>query len=579
MPDVPEQHSRRTGTAESYATGQALLNAGLITPQQYDVSMRQRAQAMDDGRIVFLEQVLVANKFVTKEQISAIVNREVAGGGQSGLFQTLLPVETCRRYQIFPVRLIDGKLEIKVCTALKPSHLVAIQAACSADISGLRVIPTDRVEIRQMLSRVISHEHSLDAMLAYMRDSVINGAMVRQAIQAMLIESIERRASDIHIDNKPDPDAWISHRVDGSIQQSHLVPEKVMKALFMSLKNDAGMDGSDQRRAQDGRITVQMEGRQIDFRVATQPVTDGETMTMRVLDPEKLLSIDDLFPNQPDMELLFHRIAKVNGKNGGLVLFSGPTGSGKTTSMNALIQLFPRDEMNIITVENPVEYKMPFVRQIQLNDLMAEEATDVEKSLLRQDPDVLIMGEIRDLKTLKAALKFAESGHLAMASIHANNSEETFMRVLSFADGENKTEALYLLARTLRVVVNQRLVKQLCSCAVPDPEAGQAYTRARNAGIPVTTDTRFKKAVGCPRCKGRGYRERVAAHETMILSGDEKVRNEITAILFAETQNLSAIKDVDGITYKSRRDTLGRLLDVGLIDVETAESSTSARLN
>lgn len=577
MVTTAESTKRRPGLTEALATGNALLAAGMITPEQLDISLRQQAAFLESGRNLYLEQILVMNRFVTKQQIAKVINRE-AGGGQSGLFQTILPIAICKRYQVFPLRIVEGVMELKAAKPLSVRQLAAIKAASEVIVSDIRVIPTDLVDINETLSLVTKNEHTFETILGYMKGSTISGATLRQAIQALLTEGVRLRASDIHLDKKPDPEAWISHRVDGVIRQTHLVPSNLMRAIFTRIKTEAGMDASDDRRPQDGRITVETQGRVIDFRVATQPVTGGETMTMRILDPEKLLGMDSLFPNQPEMVELFQRIAKINGKNGGLIIFSGPTGSGKSTSLYALTQMFPRDRMNVMTVEEPVEFVIPFARQIQLNQLLAEKSTSVERSMLRQDPDVLILGEIRDADTMRAALKFAESGHLVLASIHAENVDQTFERFLSFAEADHKNEAMYVMARTLRVVINQRLVQSLCSCAEPVLDDTELLGSAERNEIPLETGILLSQAVGCPRCKSTGYFGRVAAHETMVISTEEAVRNNISKMLFESVQNAAEIKYQPGVTFKSRRATLGRLIEVGAIDVKTAINAVNQEL-
>jgi type II secretory ATPase GspE/PulE/Tfp pilus assembly ATPase PilB-like protein len=371
----------------------------------------------------------------------------------------------------------------------------------------------------------------------------------------MLIEAIEMRASDLRLDRKPDPDAWASHRVDGLVRQTHLIPEKTMAAIFTRLKNDCGMDASDNRRAQDGRISIPFKGLQIDFRVNTLP------------------GLDTLFPNQPDMTEMFKKISRVKGKQGGIILFSGPTGSGKTTSLYSLTQRFPRDQMNVMTVEDPIEYKLLFTRQVQRNQGLAQKVSDVERAMLRQDPDVLVLGEIRDADTMKTALHFAESGHLVVATIHSNSAEETFGRVLSLIGGEGKQDALYMLASTLRLIINQQLAPRLCSscCVSADSVLGSSLNlKAEQARIKLTSEHVPKIKKGCARCNYTGYFNRVAAHETLIIPTDHDLRAKLGKMLFESMSNFSDIRDLEGVIYKSRENTFGKLIEGGIVDIETA---------
>lgn len=571
---------RKGGYGEASVRGQTLVDAGLITESQLSICLRQQAYWTEQGRTFFIEEILVRNRFVSKGAIVK-VSSSIDGGATSSLFQKILPVHICKQYQIYPLRVTNATLEMKSATPLTERQLASIMHACEVKVTAVKIIPTDRADIYETLTRLSTGEHTFGTMLLRMKSEAINGVMLRQAYQSMLIEAIDLRASDIHLDRKPDPEAWISHRVDGTLEQTHLVPAGLMSALFMRLKTEANMDASDDRRAQDGRLSVEVRGRIIDFRVATQPVVGGETMTLRVLDPDALITLDELFPNQPDMAQLFRNISRVEGKSGGLVLFSGPTGSGKTTSLYALAQEFPRDEANILTVEQPVEYVLPFTRQIQLNSHLNQQALDVERSMLRQDPDVLILGEIRDSDTMMAALQFAQSGHLVLATIHANNPAETFERVTNFAEGSAKSSALYMLANNLRVVVSQHLVKTLCACGTAVDDADEIAAIAEQAGqrhIHLRQLSTLRKAQGCARCRQTGYYGRVASHETLIISTDSETRADLTSLVFDSGKAYSRLKEIAGITIKTRQDSLARLQETGVIDLVTSLKGSAKEL-
>lgn len=558
-----------TNSVESFAIGSALVEAGLVSQSQIDICVRQQNAYLEAGRTLFIEQILVMNRFCSKAQIENVAQQN-SSGGQSGLFQQILPIRICKQYMVYPLRVNNRVMEIKSGKPLTQQHIASILLSSFVPATTVRIIPTDIADIKSILAGVFDSEHSFEAMLDRMKAVEINGVMLRQAIHSMLVGAVELRASDIHIDKKPDPESWISYRIDGLITQTHLLPARIMAAIFTKIKTESGMDASDDRRSQDGRLSIENNGRNIDFRVATQPAVGGETMTLRVLDPESLLGLEVLFPNQPDMTDLFQKIATVSGKRGGLVIFSGPTGSGKTTSLYALVQRFPRDAMNIITVEDPVEYVMSFTRQIQLNQLLNEQSVDVERSLLRQDPDVIVLGEIRDADTMSAALQFAQSGHLVLASIHADNVPQTFQRVMSFVEGENSSKALFMLANTLRVVVNQKLIPRLCTCAVNHPHPEIARNSAIKNEIKIGPLFKLKQRKGCSRCRGTGYYGRVAAHETMVITMNETLRRVIANKIAGGAGNFSDIQDMEGVTMKRRQDTLARLIEVDVIDPESA---------
>lgn len=229
----------KSGFGEASARGQALIAAGLITPSQLSICLRQQAYWSEQGRTFFIEEILVRNRFVSKGAIVK-VSSDVDGGATSSLFQKILPVQVCRQYQIYPLRVTNETLEMKSATPLTDRQIASIIRACEVKVAGIKIIPTDRTDIYETLTRLSTGEHSFDAMLTRMKVEAINGVMLRQAYQAMLIEAIDLRASDIHLDKKPDPEAWISHRIDGTLEQTHLVPANLMSALFMRLCIDRG---------------------------------------------------------------------------------------------------------------------------------------------------------------------------------------------------------------------------------------------------------------------------------------------------------------------------------------------------
>ncbi|MFD2274163.1 ATPase, T2SS/T4P/T4SS family [Undibacterium arcticum] len=233
-----------------------MIEAGFVTKAQLEICLRQQRAYLESGRAYFIEQILVMNRFCSKAQISSVIDQDSAGG-QSSLFQLFLPVQICKRYLVFPLRVNNGVMEIKSARPLTPKQIEVIRASSYVPAAEVKVIPTDLAEITSILSGVLNTEHTFEAMLDRMKLSEINGVMLRQAIHSMLVDAVNMRASDIHIDKQPDPKAWISHRIDGRIIQSHLIPARIMAAIFTKIKTEAGMDASDDRRSQDGRVSIE----------------------------------------------------------------------------------------------------------------------------------------------------------------------------------------------------------------------------------------------------------------------------------------------------------------------------------
>ena len=554
--------------------GAFLVETGVITAQQLDVCLRQQKSVRDGGKQALLAEIIVRNKFATQGQIGLAVKR-LDGEGESALFRQLLPYALCKQYQVFPLQIEGGVLYLKAARVVTPVVKAMLIAACEVKVTDLRVTPTDVGDIARSLASIYTEDFSFDAIMLRLRSEEINGLLLKQAMNAMLSEAVALRASDIHLDKLRDPGAWISYRIDGQLKPTHLVPERIMAALFSRLKNESGMDASDTRRAQDGRLSLADAGNGVEFRVATQPIAGGETIAIRVLDPSAMIGLEQLFPYQLQMNDLFRRLADVRGKVGGLILISGPTGSGKTTTLYALAQNFSRDRINVITVEEPVEYILPFARQIQLNQLLNEKSADLERSVLRQDPDVLILGEIRDNDTMRAALKFAESGHLVLATVHAKNVAQTFERVLSFCDASTKQEALYVLANQLSVVVNQGLIPKLCTCASEIDQTSAAALHSAHA-LTFHGHGRFRRRAGCAACRQTGYRGRVAIHETVVIPTNDRLRAEITRMLFESIHNFQAVFALDGVVHIGKHQVMAQLLECHVVDAETVSQAVRA---
>lgn len=551
-------------------TGELLIRMGVLSQAQLDIGLLQQKALLAQGKQVPIGEILVHNRFISKHNL-ALAMEHATEGNTSGSFRALLPVQTCQRHEVIPVSVENHTLVIRAARRLTDHQKSDLQRQCEVPVSSLRIIPSDRASIRASLSKRISQDHSFAILLNRLRNQDEIGSILKQAIDAMLAEALDCRASDIHLDRKPDPDSWVSYRIDGTLHQKHLVPERLMSAIITRLKTEGGMDASDSRRPQDGRMSIQHRDRMVEFRIASQPIAGGETIEIRVLDSDVLPTIHDLFPNQLYMVDLFNSLARSRGKSGGIVLFTGPTGSGKTSSMYALGQMLPRERINVMTVEDPVEYPLPFARQIQLNQLLGEQAVDLERSILRQDPDVLILGEIRDGATAKAATRFAETGHRVIATLHTKTVLEVFERLMSMVDENSKDDALYVLAQHLQVVVNQQLVRRLCSCAdeVPSIERDHALSRLPS-DVQIRGHITLKKRRGCPRCDHSGYYGRIAAHETLVIDREPSVRSELLHLLSDGLKNSTHLPTMKGVTYLSRRNTLGRLLEAGLIDVDTA---------
>ena len=548
-----------------------LVEKGIITPAQLDIATRKQRALLLQGKRLEIIEILIRDRFVTKEQISVALE-QADESRTGGALQALLPAHLCQRLLVMPIKVEQDVLFVRAAQRLTEAQRRVILSACVRPVTSLKVIAGDRVELRTRAYEVGTGESSVAAMLERMRDAELTSTGLKQLIDAMLTEAVVGRASDIHMDSRVDPDCWVSYRIDNDLQQRHQVPQRIMAALFIRIKMEGGMDASDNLRAQDGRMGFEFQGRPVDLRLASQPISGGETMTMRVLDPESMPSLDSMFPAQPDMIALFQSLAQVHGKNGGLIFISGPTGSGKTTTLYAIAQRFARDRVNVVTVEDPVEYVLPFARQIQINQLLNQRTQDVERSILRQDPDVLIFGEIRDADSARAAMKLTESGHLVLATVHSVTAIQIYERLMAFFDDSSRPDALYIMAHYLRLMINQRLIPRLCECARPATQADFSGIKRRllDTGVTAGPVSQLRVKGGCARCNGRGYYGRVVAHETIVIPNVEDLRIEIADTLMKNHNQFHLVRKMQGVRYTSRANSIERLLHAGLIDADTA---------
>ena len=317
----------------------------------------------------------------------------------------------------------------------------------------------------------------------------------------LLHEALRERASDIHIEPRVDH-LQIRNRVDGRLVESQVVPKWMHGGLISRFKVLANMDIAERRLPQDGRCRIQVDNKQIDLRVSTLPTRHGEKMVLRILDQsDQLLQLEDLGLVGNDLEMLLDFLQRPQG----MLLVVGPTGSGKTTTLYSVLQRLDSKTQNIITIEDPIEYEMPTINQVQVQEKIGLRFATVLRSVLRQDPDVILLGEIRDEETAQIAVRAALTGHLLLSTLHTNNSVSTLTRLLDL------DIAPFLLSSSLLGVVSQRLVRRVCpACAAPY-EADHDALKV----LSLPTAEHYTRGKGCDACGGRGYKGRIAIFELL----------------------------------------------------------------
>ncbi|WP_144392401.1 GspE/PulE family protein [Pleionea sediminis] len=333
-------------------------------------------------------------------------------------------------------------------------------------------------------------------------------APVAKLLQSVFEEAVQLQASDVHIE--PDKDVLrIRLRVDGSLQEQVMKEKRIASALVLRLKLMCGLDISEKRKPQDGRFNVKVRGHNVDVRLSTMPVQYGESVVMRLLDQTSgIIRLDDIGMD-PGVLAQFRQLLR---SQHGMILVTGPTGSGKTTTLYSALSELNQPEKKIITIEDPVEYYLSRVNQVQVNNKIGLDFAKVLRSVLRQDPDIVLVGEMRDQETAEIGLRAAMTGHLVLSTLHTNDSISSALRLADMGAEP------YLVASALRGVIAQRLVKKVClHCAKDIAADPQEHAWLESIKGVKLADSTFKMGDGCTQCNNTGYRGRIAIQEMLVL--------------------------------------------------------------
>ena len=416
--------------------------------------------------------------------------------------KALVPERIARRYQILP--LLTGGHTLDIATA-NPWDLDAERSV--AFVSGRSVRPwlaTPR-DVADGIDRAYASLTDVSIGVADVVDRV-NGEPVVRLVDRVVSSGIEQGASDIHLEPEEDGIA-VRYRVDGILRHAMLLPKSVGVPLVSRIKIMARLDIADRLRPQGGHASVGAGAARIDLRVSTLPASHGEKVVIRILDPNAAIkSVDSLGLDPLDCS----RIRRLLDTREGLVLVTGPTGSGKTTTLYALLRQIQQKGLNIITVEDPVEYRIPGIVQVQINERAGLSFASALRSILRQDPDVVLIGEIRDRDTAAIAIQASLTGHLVFATLHTNDACSSITRLTDLAVDPAR------LAAALKGIIAQRLIRKLCpACRIVANDGPPRQLRAT-----VARDLMVYTPVGCDRCAMTGYRGRLAVMEIVIADSD-----------------------------------------------------------
>ncbi len=502
--------------------GDLLIEHNLISQAQLEQALaEQKSSGQKLGR------VLIDDGYVTEDQILETLSKQLKIPFVDLLHYKfnpetikLIPEIQSRRFRAVALSSDDNGIMIGMSDPTnifaydelsrilqKPIRLAVVRESDLLKTIDTVYRKTDQISdfAEQLNEELTESDVDLGALLA---DADVADAPVVKLLSSLFEDAIQIKASDIHIE--PDEKVIrIRQRVDGILQE-HIMDEiRIAPALVLRLKLMAGLDISEKRLPQDGRFSLKVKDHSIDVRLSTMPVQYGESVVMRLLDQTGgTLSLDTI--GMP--KALLERFQTLIQRPHGMILVTGPTGSGKTTTLYAALQTLNVPEKKIITVEDPVEYKLSRINQVQINTDIDLHFSTVLRSALRQDPDIILIGEMRDEETAEIALRAAMTGHLVLSTLHTNDAVSTVNRLL---DMNIKS---YLLASALHAILAQRLVRRVCeSCAQVDE-----ITEQQRAWLNTIVDEKkfnvtFKKGIGCAHCNYTGYQGRIGVYELLEL--------------------------------------------------------------
>jgi type IV pilus assembly protein PilB len=550
-------------TSDSVAL-RALLDAELINP---DDLARAMAVGASDGRgaiDVLMSQGRLHESELMEVQAAKMGLSTVDVGTVTidPTATTRLPGDQARRYGVLPLGFIDGELlvavglsqagniELKDDLSRITRCRVRFAVAPDADIAArINQIFRAESEMSDLTSSISTQEVEEPTDLAGFT-AVASEAPIVRFVNLLISQAITDRASDIHIE-PTETDLRVRYRIDGVLHEAHRSPKSLQSGVISRLKIMADINIAERRVPQDGRLSVTHQGRKIDLRLATLPTVWGEKIVARILDNSTAsLSLNELGFSDAN----FNRFETAYTKPYGMILVTGPTGSGKSTTLYATLNILNRPEVNIITVEDPVEYRLAGVNQVQTNPKAGLTFAKALRSILRADPDVILIGEIRDHETAQIAVESALTGHLVLTTLHTNDAPSAIGRLIEMGIEP------FLVGSALDTILAQRLCRMLCSCKEPYTPT---MTELAEVRFPVEdSPPMLYRPVGCTHCARTGYRGRMALHEVMTVS--EEI--ERLAVRRATSDEIARVALADGMT--SLRDDGWLKVGRGLTSIE-----------
>lgn len=501
--------------------GDLLVESAILTQEQLEQALELQKQSKHK-----LGDVLFQNGFVSETQLIEVLEFQLGiphiNLSRYEVDPTLTQIiseSLAKRYQVVPVKKKDRKL---VVAMVDPLDYFAIEDLRMQ--TGFTIEPAilTRGELARAISNLYGIQNSMNEMLEELNidQDVIDESEITdedspvvRLVNQMILQAVQLRASDIHVDPM-EQHVIIRYRIDGILRNERTLPKNMQGVITARLKIMANLNIAERRTPQDGRMKMTFDIRTIDIRIATIPTVHGEKLVLRLLDlTQGTKGIDQLGFSERNHD----RFRRMLDSSFGMILITGPTGSGKTTTLYSALNHLNKEDVNIITIEDPVEYQIEGINQVQINTVTGLTFSNGLRSILRQDPNIIMVGEIRDLETTEIAIRSSLTGHQVFSTLHTNNAISSIVRLMDMGVEP------YLIASSLVGIVAQRLVRRIC------PDCKEKYTPSEQEKIileqhQISLDSLYSGS-GCGSCNRTGYRGRMSIHEVLWI--DDELRKLI----------------------------------------------------
>jgi type IV pilus assembly protein PilB len=567
--------------------GEILVDLGVCQPKEVEKALAHaKAKGMRVGEA--LVDLKICSESNVYKSLAAQYNMEYVDLEKNAVppnAVTLIPDDLMKKYVIVPLGMEGGKIRVAIHDPLDFEMQEILRFRLGKDIRPV-LAPKGRIKqildqlfnttaantIDQTMDRTIDRlkdtmdktmDKSLDKSLdrsidksidiSGMGEDAMNDATqapIIKLVQSLIAEAVRNRASDIHVEPMKDR-VQLRYRIDGECVVRDKIPIRMKGPLLSRLKIMAGIDIADKRLPQDGRIKLKVDNQQVDFRVSTLPAVHGESCVLRILRPESVrIGLESLGFEEEDFKQFMQIIKRPNG----IFLVTGPTGSGKTTTLYGALNILNRPDRKIITAEDPVEYNFPGINQCQIREPIGFTFKNVLRSMLRQAPNIILVGEIRDLEVAEIAIQAALTGHLVFSTLHTNDAPGAITRLIDMGVKP------FLVASALQAVMAQRLIRVLCpKCKQVDRDPDHGWLRKAGILANDLKDKTLYKPRGCDHCTGTGFRGRVGIFELMRMNSEirnlaferaptNKIRNAAIASGMKTLLGDGKLKILNGVT-------------------------------